>query len=255
MGNGAAVNGAAVNGAAVNGAAVNGAVVSNAMVDDYVDLFKDYDKCKPYKFGRVYTSRGFNKLMYLLGTFPDRTELLIKYIINHPEQINEQNEEGWIPLMIVAQNSRNYDLRILKLLIENGAKSSIKNSNGHTALILAIMGNNNLAVIDVLLKVEEYHSKILIKISHFYITNRLVILVLRHGINPNNQIDRGVTALMMLSGIIDSNHRLSMAKILLIHGANQYIKTGKATALDILGFKANDGRRASKLYQTHHPEL
>jgi ankyrin repeat protein len=190
--------------------------------------------------------------MYLLITFPNRTELLIKYITDHPDQINEQNDEGWTSLMIVARNAQRYDLRILKSLIENGAKSTIKNNNGHTALKLAIIGNHNLAVIDNLLKIEGYHSKILIRTCTFNITNRFLVLMLKHGINPDNQTNNGVTALMILSSIANV---LSMTKILLIHGANQYIKTNNTTALDIAISKHGKEYCIIKLYQTYTPEL
>jgi ankyrin repeat protein len=125
------------------------------------DLLRYYDKHVPYPCSKEIKSKGFNKLMYLLVTFPNRIELLIKYIIDHPEQINEQNNEGWTPLMIVAQNGRQYDPQILKSLIAHGSNLDIRNDLRQTASILALKSNSdsNLATFKILLEAERYGFK------------------------------------------------------------------------------------------------
>jgi ankyrin repeat protein len=234
------------------------------LIIEYERLFKDYDKFQEYPCSNGYYSKGFNKLMYLLVTYPNYTDIIENYIIEHPEQINEQNEKGWTPLMIVAKKSRWYDLRILKALIENGAKLNIKNNDRKTALLFALLSNftSNLATIKILLEAEGYNSKILIKLSSFDVTNQPAILLLRHGVNINRQDSCGFTALMI--HCIHTSPILIIIKTLLINGANQYIKNiNNAAALDYLipedgdiTVLDNDEKiRSLVLFRTYHPEL
>jgi ankyrin repeat protein len=229
--------------------------MNNIVVDE---LFTHYYKSKEYPCSRYTESKGFNKLMYLLVTFPNRTELLIKYIIDHPDEINEQNEEGWTPLMIVAKKSRKYDPQILKTLIACGAKLNIKTHSGKTALLLAVLFHldSNLDTFKILLEAEGYYSKILIKLSSLNIQDRRPIkLLLRHGVNINNQDKNGFTALIMQC--IYNSSLLIIIKTLLIHGANQYIKNGNNIAVFdyMVPNEYEQGFFSLELFKTHDPEL
>ena len=65
---------------------------------------QEYDSTKRYPSSENSSSKGFTKLMFMIiNSFPiNRIE---EYIIQHPEEMNKQNNRGWTALMIAARNS------------------------------------------------------------------------------------------------------------------------------------------------------
>ena len=69
-------------------------------------------------------------------------DILADYIKNNLTEINETNEYGWTPLMIVLYNSENDNSEFIKILLEWGANINIQNNRGVTALMLATQNSN-----------------------------------------------------------------------------------------------------------------
>lgn len=68
------------------------------------------------------------------------------------EYINYQDSLGYTALMYASMNGH---MEIVKLLLENGADTSIKNNDGKTALILAFE-NNHIDIVDL---IEEFDTE------------------------------------------------------------------------------------------------
>jgi ankyrin repeat protein len=84
---------------------------------------------------------------------------------------------------------------------------------------------------------------------------RALKLLLRHEININEQDRYGITLLMMVS-LYHNDDVLTMPKILLIHGANRYIKDKNNTPIHaMLMYKHGKVCSLLKLSRTYNPEL
>jgi ankyrin repeat protein len=68
---------------------------------------------------------------------------LVEWLIEHGAPLNKPNHAGVTPLMVAAYKG---DLVLVKLLLENGAKTTLKAKNGATAESFAkASGNSNIA--------------------------------------------------------------------------------------------------------------
>lgn len=83
--------------------------------------------------------------------------------------LDEQNINGWTPLMYAACCA---NLKVVLLLLEEGADTDIKNCDGHTALILASKCGSG-DVVNLLIDVSIHnfycmnqHVKIQLKLRH-----------------------------------------------------------------------------------------
>ena len=136
---------------------------------------------------------------------------LIKYIIN------QQNDKGWTPLMMVCSGQLLYNnVMIVQMLLNNGADVDLKNSDGNTALMVLVSdeeavfphSNNNLEIVEMLLKrgadvntQNQYGYTALMISGIFYSMNysvRLIELLLKYNANVNIRDIDGDSALMWI---------------------------------------------------------
>ena len=99
--------------------------VCTIMSINYSDLL-NCDNNEEYMCSNYTKSKGFTPLMKLVMS----TKLnpnLNKYIKNHIDIINEQNEKGWTALMLACRNSNIYSsFDTVKILLEHGSDVNIK---------------------------------------------------------------------------------------------------------------------------------
>ena len=166
----------------------------------------------------------------------------IKYLIEHGANVNQVNVNGFTPLLGAA---RNYE--VAKLYIEMGADYNHQDRNGNSILFFAIMYKNfelikyliDAKVVNVN-NVNELGLNALIlhimcgskgKYKNTSIYKKIIIYLIKGGININHQDNDGNTALHIAIKVRQNNE---IIKLLLDNGADVNIKNknGK-TPLDI----------------------
>jgi ankyrin repeat protein len=176
-------------------------------------------ECSPYT-----TSSGFTLLMkwVMLTKKHPFLEYEIKKHINENSEslrdltfgsesksINQQNNEGWTPLMLASRNSNTYSTEnTVKILIDAGADLNIQEKNGWSSLMLASRNSNT------------------------YSTENTVKLLIDAGADVNIQLKSGLTALMLASTNSKTDSTENTVKMLIDAGADVNIQNGRGcTAL------------------------
>lgn len=111
-------------------------------------LLKKFNPNKQYCcISRLYSiSGGFTELMFLLLNIDKLSNpigVIKKYLLNHPEEINKENNIGWTPLMLACIKS---SAKIIKILLKSGANINVKGKRNETPLFIAgwyYIGNYN----------------------------------------------------------------------------------------------------------------
>ena len=153
-------------------------------------------------------SKGFTILMkyslmkdwtsinkYFNGLLKLKESRLIKLVIN------QQNEKGWTPLMMTCCGPLTYNnVETVKLLLENGADTNLKNSDGDTALMLISNDKSSEKFEELFRRVGrtcEYKSSIYPQ-SNDINNSSIVTLLLKYHADVNLKNNDGHTALMMV---------------------------------------------------------
>ena len=90
-----------------------------------------------YAFERYYTSNYlFNECLF--GNI-----LIVKYLVEHGADTNQENKDGDTPLFIACYNGHK---NIVKYLVEHGAYINKENKNGETPLFYACLGGHESIV-------------------------------------------------------------------------------------------------------------
>lgn len=165
---------------------------------------KEIDPTIEYMMSVNRKSKGFTKTMkhamygeyVFIKNLIDTLKLLgesqlIKYIVN------QQNDEGWTPLMLACRHASTYsNIKTIKLLLDNGADVNLQDTCGTTALIIAA------------------------ECSNIGSSNEVVKLLLDHGADINLANKIGQTPLMYASVFSNSCSSIETVKILLENGAD-----------------------------------
>ena len=128
-------------------------------------------------------------------------EMILDFIKESPEHINEKNNMGLTALNLAcgcitfASN-----LKTIKILLENGADSNIPDNYGYTPLISAVIFGTDDKIYET------------------------VLLLMKHGANPNLKDNNGMTALMHSTLLTLSETNLEIVKLLLENKSNPNIQ-------------------------------
>ena len=76
---------------------------------------------------------------------------MVQVLLGYKADVNSQNEYGWTPLIIAVYQAHPQTLRVVRLLLENGAKPNIRADDGATPLRVASF-RGSLEVVRLLLK-------------------------------------------------------------------------------------------------------
>ncbi|AVL95083.1 ankyrin repeat protein [Moumouvirus australiensis] len=218
-------------------------------MDKYEFMFTDYDPDKIYNTPLIY-EKGFtklNKLMYLIfnkDKFPKN--LILDYIKDHPEQINEVTLNNFTPLTFelsqinnpyIVGQEYNHDLEIFEYLLSNGADPNL-NTYGLSPLFLCVVNNticHRYKFFRLLLKygANVNHYTGCTSIMHKTVLCDYKILKLSLKYNPDINIKDidGFTPLMLLFNILkktqnenDINTITEKIKLLLEHNCDPFTK-------------------------------
>lgn len=209
---------------------------------DYLDIYSGPDKtynCSPFM-----ASRGFTLLMRLCHNEKRRIpiEEIKQYIVNHPEEINQTNQERWTALMLICNNIFDHNsLKIMKLLLNHGADPNLLNSIEMPALILTESCNNKrfrYKARKILLKNganpnegdRNGNNTLMYEISSANTYYKNVKLLVDYGIDVNAQNWMGNTALILTVTCRDKFVRQKIVDLLLEYNANTKLKNDFGTS-------------------------
>jgi hypothetical protein len=194
-------------------------------------------------------SAGFNLLMKLSLLTREYREAevyiknLIKKNINQYDTINKKNDKGWTALMLAVANINRYSTEnTIKILLEAGADSNVKNNNGSTALMLAtvIAGYDSKNIINMLIGYGSdinsqdsygFTALMLCITNNRFCTEKIVMTLLEAGANVNIQDKNGNTALMLAIKCNASVNMENIIKLLLNKADINICNTNGETAL------------------------
>ncbi|QGR54219.1 ankyrin repeat-containing protein [Moumouvirus maliensis] len=184
-------------------------------MDKYEFMFTEYNPDKIYQTPVVCDPGGtkLNKLMYLVfnkDKFPKN--LILDYIKDHPEQINEVTYNNFTPLtFILSQTSNpyiedqyNHDLEIFECLLSNGANPNLRvgKLSPLCLCVYNIYVKKNYKHIELLLKygadINYNNSGTILHKSIFSNDFKLINLFIRYGADVNAINNDGDTPLMFL---------------------------------------------------------
>lgn len=113
---------------------------------DFIEL-ENTDFNKRYRCSKITKSYGFTILMHLVlltHEYPELCTTIRKYCKKYPEEVNKVNTENWSALMIATRNiCYKSNIKVVKILLENGADPNIRTRNRDTVLTLSIVDINN----------------------------------------------------------------------------------------------------------------
>lgn len=148
--------------------------------------------CSPYT-----KSTGFTRLMRLIVRDPDvdiydsvctnHLECIRRYIVLHPEEVNERNTKMWTPLMLAVRNGLT---DVVNLLIEHGAKLDRACDSGQTALHLATRYACELSNIEIIRALIKAGANTTLK-------NNYNDTPLEYALDTEASIDRAVIQLLL----------------------------------------------------------
>lgn len=163
-----------------------------------------------YKFSNEYNctekikSNNFTKLMYLIVSGNDYNTIS-NYLLENSHQVNMKNSKGWTALMILCANSDIYDVKLIYLLINNGANVNILNNDGHNAFMIILMSQHNLHKIriikyfifsDIDVNAQDYNGWNALMISYYNF--------IKNNDNDNNDVDCNINVIKLIYK--NSNH-------------------------------------------------
>jgi ankyrin repeat protein len=146
---------------------------------------------------------------------------VIAYLIKVGLDVNSRNYYFETPLMHAANN----DLNLTKLLIENGADISAKNTSGFTALIRAVQGKK-IEIVKYLIEqgadVNAKDSRGKSVLIHSLNNPDILELILKSGADINSVAAEGKTPLIaaIMDTNIKDNNQLDKINTLLQYGAD-----------------------------------
>jgi ankyrin repeat protein len=129
-----------------------------------------------------------------------------RYATQHPEELNSKIKSGWTALKIAVVGCQN--IQIIEFLLDQGADLDLQDSDGWSALMEASANKN------------EY----------------IVKFLLEKGANPNLQNKLGKTALIIA---IKRAASLKIIELLLDNGANIHLKNEKGNSALKIARKCN----------------
>lgn len=157
-------------------------------------------------------SKGNDLIHFLVKNAKNNLGILKNYLITFPDKINLQNDKLFTPLMIACYYSNTTSsLECVKLLLNNGALTDIKNELGWTALTFASCYSKTTSSSDC------------------------VKLLLNNDCDINVRDRYGSTELMIVCSTLDTTSTIECLQLLLKYGADPNLKNRqKSTPLMIL---------------------
>lgn len=184
---------------------------------DLIEL-ENTDFNKRYRCSKITKSCGFTILMHLVlltHKYPSLCTTIRKYCKKYPEEINKVNAENWSALMIATRNiCYKSNIKVVKILLENGADPNISTRNTDTALTLSFVDINNK-------------------------TCKLVKLLLRSNISQDD-MNNGLFHIsrdLIYDYVENSPYYLSIKKLLLEYDAHSKIEVQQVHDINILNIK------------------
>ncbi|CAA6809506.1 MAG: InterPro IPR002110 COGs COG0666 [uncultured Sulfurovum sp.] len=143
---------------------------------------------------------------------------LVKLLLKNGADIETKNEEGWTPLIFSCLIR---DKKIIKFLLDNGADIEAEGKNGWTALIYSSMQGHKEVVkllldngADIEAKSEKGLTALIYSSSEE--DKEVVKLLLEYGADIEAKSEKGLTALIYSAG----NGHKEVVKLLLENGAD-----------------------------------
>lgn len=143
-------------------------VLENIKKDAEIDKNHTLDKTDSY---------GRTELMFACK---DGDISKVKKLLSSKANINQQDKDGWTPLMYAVRYQSNFEL--VKLLISSGASVTIKNRFDSSSLLLSIMYNPDTKILQNLLEYYSLKDKEVIK--------SFIVLLTENSINENDKINK-----------------------------------------------------------------
>lgn len=173
----------------------------------YYCLLQQYNSSQKYDID-LSNRQTISKLVYMMiHNFP--LYYIQEYIINHPDEINSQDSDGYTALMIAifCKKIKHRD-KLVEMLLCYGANPNLQQHEKETALTYAAKHSRNLK------------------------TNNIIKILLEKGTDPNLRNRHGETALMLAAKYSNLTSTEATVKILLQNGADPNLKDNKGqTAL------------------------
>lgn len=187
---------------------------NNVDIADYILNLPDIDKIKNLIFLTDFI-RDSPLIIACSNTNVSSIKFLLEQYRNlNIDFVNHQNNFGNSALYIACHNAchnsnHKENLEIIKLLLDNGANTNIKNNQGDTPLTLICQYSNNSIITEIINLLIKYGTNInitnnngdnaLMLICKYSKNFDVIKLLLEHHAHINNQNNYGDTALIFLS--------------------------------------------------------
>ncbi len=182
------------------------------------------------KFKKEVQHKQHNKEEEMLMLASEKNAFKIaKYLIEQQKaNVNVQDEEGFTPLHLAAQNDHD---KVVKLLLKQKANVDVQDKEGFTPLHLAAQNGHDSMVKLLLEKGANVNAKTEKGVTPLYLAaqagyNDVAKLLLVKGANVNAKAERGFTPLHLAA---QAGHN-DVAKLLLVEGANVNAEANKGIA-------------------------
>ena len=185
----------------------------------------------PKKVERIWfiDTWNFTRLMHLCYRPSMNVEEVKRYITQHPEELNSKIKSGWTALKIAVVGCQN--IQIIEFLLDQGADLDLQDSDGWSALMEASANKNEC----------------------------IVKFLLEKGANPNLQNKLGNTSLIIA---IKRAASFKIIELLLDNGANIHLKNKKCNSALKIARKRNQKqiikmcrKRKFKYYSIENKQL
>ena len=181
----------------------------------YYCLLQQYNPSQKYDIDLT-NRQTISKLVYMMvHNFP--LNYVQEYIVNHPDEINYQDCDGYTALMIAifCKKIKHRD-KLVEMLLCYGADPNLQQHEKETALTYAAKYSRNLK------------------------TNNIIKILLEKGVDPNLRNRHGETALMLAAKYSNVTSTEATVKFLLQNGADPNLLDNNGhTALMLTVIKEN----------------
>lgn len=194
-------------------------------------LFDDDDEIN-YNCSEVVFSKKFSHLQKCAintNKFPFLNDYILKFLVDNPETINYQNEEGWTALMIAVRNSRTCSTeKTVEILLDNFADPNLQSNDGLTALMIASINSNQSSSPHTVKLLLDYQADVNMKCFDYTAlafacirsNEETVLHLLKHKSNVRINIDKKPLIAKIYDEYVKEKVDIRIIAWLILYGAN-----------------------------------
>ena len=205
-----------------------------------MDYFADYNYEEEYYCSLNEKLKHCTRLMYLIIKHHD-AEVVEKYLLEHPEEINAKNQRGWTALMLASIFANSHqNTQIVKILLKYGADVNIQDNDGYTALLMSVRNAGSYSNVETVCLLLENGANVNAQIITLCKDRRTALMIAVKNVNSGSNVE--TVRLLLENGAdvnaegnektaltcaLENNNSIEIIQLLLRYGANPNVKTWK----------------------------